>query len=347
MKKDLSYFLVGLILIVGVSTPVFGADFYEGKTIRFIVGFSPGGGYDTYTRAIARHIGKYIPGNPTPVVMNMTGAGSLIAANYNANRAKPDGLTVAVWTPGIILGHALGDKKVRFDPRKLGWIGTPTTETIACGIMSFTGLKTLDDIVKSGRTFTVPATRAPGNTTDPPKFLNRALGTKFKVVTGYRGTARMRLALQSREAEVACWTWESMRVTARGMLDAEGDDKFIPFVIAKKWNDPEVKNLPLFNEVIKDKSTLTLWNAFNTQNEITKAYSVAPGTPKERLDILRKAFAATMKDRQFLADAKKSKLNVTYVTWQQVEKGVEEIHSLPPKLREELQVMAGLKKKKR
>lgn len=90
---------------------------------------------------------------------------------------------------------------------------------------------------------------------------------------------------------------------------------------------------------------MTLWNAFNTQNEITKAYSVAPGTPKERLDILRKAFAATMKDRQFLADAKKSKLNVTHVTWQQVEKGVEKIHSLPPKLREELQVMAGLKKR--
>ena len=324
MKKNLSYFLVGLVLIVGVSTPVFGADFYEGKTIRFIVGFSPGGGYDTYNRAIARHIGKYIPGNPTPVVMNMTGAGSLIAANYNANRAKPDGLTGAVWTPGIILGHALGDKKVKFAPRKLGWIGTPTTESITCGIMGFTGLKTLDAIVQSGRTFTVPATRAPGNTTDPPKFLNRALGTKFKVVTGYRGTARMRLALQSREEQVACWTWESMRVTARGMLDAEGDDKFIHFVIAKKWNDPEVKNLPLFNEVIKDKNTLTLWNAFNTQNEITKAYSVAPGTPKERLDILRKAFAATMKDPQLLADTKKSKLNVTHVTRKQVEKGVEE-----------------------
>jgi hypothetical protein len=278
--------------------------------------------------------------------MNMTGAGSLIAANYNANRAKPDGLTVAVWTPGIILGHALGDEKVKFDPRKLGWIGTPTTESITCGIMGFTGLKTLDDIVKSGRTLTVPATRAPGNTTDPPKFLNRALGTKFKVVTGYRGTARLRLALQSREADAACWTWESMRVTARGMLDAEGDDKFIPFIIANKWNDPEVKNLPLFEEVIKDKSTLTLWKAFNAQNEITKAYSVAPGVAKERLNILRKAFAATMKDPQFLADAKKSKLNVTHVTWQQVEKGVEEIHSLPPKLREELQVMAGLKKKR-
>ncbi len=346
MRNNLSYFLVGLVLMVGVSTPVFGADFYAGKTLRLIVGFSPGGGYDTYTRAIARHIGKYIPGNPTPVVMNMTGAGSLIAANYNANKAKPDGLTMAVWTPGIILGHALGDKKVKFDPRDLGWIGTPTTETIACGMRGVAGLKTLDDIVKSGRTLIVPGTRAPGNTTDPPKFLNRALGTKFKVVTGYRGTARIRLAMQSREAQAACWTWESMRVTARGMLDAEGDDKFIPFIIAKEWNDPEVRGLPLFNEVIKDNSTLTLWKAFNAQNEITKAYSVAPGTPKDRLNILRKAFAATMKDPQFLADAKKSKLNVTYVTWQQVEKGIQEIQSLPANLKEELQVMAGLKKKR-
>ncbi len=278
--------------------------------------------------------------------MNMTGAGSLIAANYNTNRAKPNGLTVAVWTPGIIFGHALGDKKVKFDPRKLGWIGTPTTETVTCGVMGHTGLKSLDDIVKSGRTLTVPGTRAPGNTTEPPKFLNRALGTKFKVVTGYGGTARMRLALQSQEADVACWTWESMRVTARSMLDAEGDDKFIPFVMTEKWNDPEVKNTPLFRDVIKDKYTLTMWNAFNAQNEITKAYSVAPGTPKERLDILRKAFAATMKDLQFLADAKKSKLNITYVTWQQVEKGIEGIYSLPPKMREDLQLLTGLKKKR-
>ncbi len=158
MKKEyitnakFSYFLLGLVLVFGASTPAFGADFYAGKTRRFIVGFSPGGGYDTYTRAIARHIGKYTPGNPTPVVMDMTGAGSLIAANYNADRARPDGLTVAVWTPGIILGHALGDKKVKFDPRELGWLGTPTTETITCGIMGHTGLKSLDDIVKSGRT---------------------------------------------------------------------------------------------------------------------------------------------------------------------------------------------------
>jgi len=347
MKKNLLYFLVGMVLIVGVSTPVFGADFYAGKTIRFIVGFSPGGGYDTYTRAIARHIGKYIPGNPTPVVMNMTGAGSLIAANYNANRAKPDGLTVAVWTPGIILAHALGDKKVKFDPRKLGWIGTPTADTATCGIMGFTGLKTLDDIVKSGRTLIVPATRAPGNTTDPPKFLNRALGTKFKVVTGYRGTGPIRLALQSREAQVACWTWESMRVTARGMLDAEGDEKFIPFVMHRRWNDPEVKNVPLFRDVIKDEYTINLYNAWNAQNEITRPYSVAPGTPKKRLDILRKAFAATMKDPQFVASAKKSKLNVSHVTWQHIEKSVEEIYSLSPKMREDLQVIAGLKKKKR
>ena len=347
MRKNLSYFLLGLVLLIGVSTPVFGADFYAGKTIRFIVGFSPGGGYDTYTRAIARHIGKYIPGNPTPVVMNMTGAGSLIAANYNANRAKPDGLTVAVWTPGIFLGYALGDKKVKFDPRKLGWIGTPTTETVTCGVMGHTGLKTLDDIVKSGRTLRVPGTRAPGNTTDPPKFLNRALGTKFKVITGYGGTARMRLALQSQEADAACWTWESMRVTARSMLDAEGDEKFIPFVMKRKWDDPEVKNTPLFRDVLKkDKDTLTMWNAWNVQNEITKAYSVAPGVPKERLNILRKAFAATMKDSQFLADAKKSKLNVTHVTWQTVEKMLVQINSLSPKMKEDLQLLTGFKKKK-
>ncbi|MFQ5542657.1 MAG: Bug family tripartite tricarboxylate transporter substrate binding protein [Candidatus Binatia bacterium] len=346
MSKKLSYLLVGLVFALGASTPALGEEFYKGKTLQFVVGFSPGGGYDTYTRYIARHIGKYIPGNPTPIVQNRTGAGSLIAAHYMYRKAKPDGLTVGVWTPGLILAHALGDKKVRFKPRKLGWIGTPTPDSVVCAIMGFTGLKTLDDIVKSKRTLKMPATRAPGNTTDPPLILNRALGTKFKVITGYRGTATMRLAMQTKEVDGACWTWESMRITARSMLDAKGDNKLIPFVIQRRWNDPEVKNIPLFRDVIKDKDTLAMYNAWNAQNDMTRPYSVPPGTPKERLNILRKAFEATLKDPKLLAEAKKSKLNVSPVTWQRIEKALDKMYSISPQIKEDLQLLTGLKKKK-
>ena len=346
MSKIFLCLLVVVAFFVGASTPASGEDFYKGKVIRFVVGFSPGGGYDTYSRSIARYIGKYIPGNPTPIVQNRTGAGSLIAAHYMYRQAKPDGLTVGVFSPSILLANALGDKKVKLDARKFGWIGTPTPDSVVCGIMGFTGLKTLDDIVKSGKTLTIPATRRGSNTDSPALFLNKALGTKFKIVTGYRGTATMRIAMQSKEADAACWTWESMRVTARSMLDAEGDNKLIPFVIQRKWDDPEVKNAALFPDIIKDKGLLAKYEAWNAQNDITRPYMVPPGTPKKRLNILRKAFKAVMEDPKFLADSKKSKLNINHVTWQQIEKTIQKMFSMSKQMKEDLRDITGIKKKK-
>ena len=134
---------IGLAFLVGASATAFGEEFYQGKTIRFVVGASPGGGYDTYTRTIARHIGKYIPGNPTPIVQNMTGAGMLIAAHYIYKRAKPDGLTVGVWNSAWVVKQALGERKVKFKGDKFGWIGAPVKGLPSCAIMGFTGLRTL------------------------------------------------------------------------------------------------------------------------------------------------------------------------------------------------------------
>ncbi len=125
-------------------------DFYQGKTIRFIVGYAPGGGYDTYTRAIARHIGKHIPGNPSAVVDNMEGAGSLLAANYMFNKAEADGLTVGDFNSGMVTQQALGAKGIRFDARKFGWVGSPGKGWPTCMVMGFTGLKTLDDVLSRG-----------------------------------------------------------------------------------------------------------------------------------------------------------------------------------------------------
>jgi len=125
---------------VGPLNTALGEEFYKGKTILFIVGYTPGGGYDIYTRTIARHIGKYIPGNPTPIVQNMIGAGSLIAANYIYSKAKPDGLTVGVWNNTHVLRQALGDRSVKFEADKFGWIGAPSKGFPICTIMGFTGI---------------------------------------------------------------------------------------------------------------------------------------------------------------------------------------------------------------
>src|SRR3990170_8598760 len=133
-------------------------DFYAGKTIRVTVGLAAGGGYDTYARAIARHLGKHIPGNPSFVVDNMEGAGSLIAANYTYNKADRDGTFIGVWNSAFVLYEALGDRAVRLDARKLNWIGAPIKGSPACNIMGHTGLKSLDEVVKSGRALNMGST---------------------------------------------------------------------------------------------------------------------------------------------------------------------------------------------
>ena len=309
-------------------------NFYKDKTIRFVVGFAAGGGYDLAARIVGRHIGKHIPGNPTIVVENMTGAGSLIAANYTFNSAKPDGLFVGIWNSAYVLRQALGDKAVRFDGRKLGWIGAPTKGTPFCSIMAHTGLKSWKDVLAANRELKMGST-GPGSTYDDmPQILNRTQGTKFKVISGYEGTSTILVAMRRKEVDGGCWTWESARTTARPMLDAKGDDKLIPFLIHTKEPDPEVKDLPLIPEVIKGADNLSAYRTWSGTYEFQRPFSVPPGTPKDRLQILRKAFADTLKDPEFIAEAKKTKFDATYVSGEEVEKYVADVLSVTAKAKE-------------
>ena len=337
--------MIGLIVLTGAARSS-ADDFYKGKTIRFVVGFAAGGGYDLAARVVGRHMGKHIPGNPTIVVENMTGAGSLIAANYTYNSAKPDGLFVGIWNSAYVLRQAMGDKAVRLDARKLGWLGAPTKGTPVCGIMAYTGLKTLKDVTGANREIKVGATAAGSTYDDLPKILNLTLGTKFNVVSGYEGTGTILVAMRRKEVEGGCWTWESMRTTARPMLDAQGDEKLIPYLIHRRWDDPEVKDVPLIPEVISgDKDKLAAYNTWVGTYEFQRPFSVPPGTPKERLEILRKAFGATMKDPEFLAEAKKVKFQVTFVPGEQVEKYVENMLAITPKAKELLSFLMVKPKK--
>ena len=327
---------IGLVIALGTSTSALADDFYKGKVIRFVVGYTPGGGYDTYTRAVVRHIGKYIPGNPIPVVQNRSGAGSLIAANYTYNRAKPDGLTVGVWNSAIVLKQALGDRAVKLKAERMGWIGAPVKGFPACAIMGFTGLKTFKDIRNSSQRIKLGSTTPGGTTYDLPVILNKTLGTNFDVITGYRGTSTIRIAMQKQEVDGACWGWESMSVTAKAMLDATGDKRLIPFLIHGTVDDPQVKDLPQVTRVIKGKDNLATFNAWVRQYEFQRPLSLPPGTPKDRLDILRKAYGAVMSDPKFLSEAKRSKLIINYVTGEKIEKLVAEILATPASAKENL-----------
>ncbi len=338
--------VIGLTFLVGASATALGEEFYKGKTILFIVGYFPGGGYDTYTRAVARHIGKYIPGNPTPIVQNM-GAGTVIAPNYIYNRAKPDGLTVGVWNSAQVLRQALGDRAIKFKGDKFGWIGAPGRGLPTCAIMGFTGLKTLKDVLNSKKPIKMGGTGPGRGPFDIPKILNLTLGTKFNVISGYRGTPRVRIALQRREVDGACWGWESMRVVVRAVLDAKGDDKLIPFITHGNPQDPEVKGLPRLTEVIKGKENRAIVNTYLQQFNFQRPLMLPPGTPKERLSILRKAFKATLKDPQFLAEARKSKLVIDYVSGEEIEKFVDEILAISAETKASLQFLVVREKKKK
>lgn len=334
--------IFALVLFTATSWAA-AEEFYRGKTIRFIVGFAAGGGYDAYTRTVARYISRHIPGSPSTTVENMDGAGSVIAANHIYNKASRDGLTVGVFDAHNIFNHMMGDASLRIDGRKFLWIGTPSKDSVACAIMGFTGLKSFDDIVKSQKPVKMGATRG-GNTVQLPEMMNRWAGAKFNIITGYTGTATIRLAMRAKEVDGACWTWDSMRSTARAMLDAKGDEQMIPFIINGKWEDAEVKNIAQFQEVFKDKDNVHAFTVWNASNDFARPFSLSPGTPKEVLQIMRKAFSATMKDKDYIADAEKSKLTVEYVSGEEVEKFVAEIYAIPAQVKERLSFTVRKKK---
>jgi tripartite-type tricarboxylate transporter receptor subunit TctC len=327
------------LFFVASLRPATAEDFYKAKTLRFIVGYAPGGGYDTYTRAVARYIGRYIPGNPSIVVENMEGAGSLLAANYMFNKAEPNGLIVGNFNSGMVTQQALDARGIRFDARKFGWVGSPGKGWPTCMVMGFTGLRTLDDVMKSGDKLRFGGTRAGASSDDLPKLMNALMGTNLRVISGYKGTGPIRVALQSKEINALCSGWESMRVTARAMLDAQGDDKLIPFVFHGRVEDSEVKDLPQFTKVIKGDENLAAFKAWVNQYEFQRPLMVPPKTPKDRLLTLRTALQKTLTDPQFLADARKSKLVIENVTGEDVEGSVKEILSISPKVKKKLAVL--------
>jgi tripartite-type tricarboxylate transporter receptor subunit TctC len=333
----------GLDLLPAHYRSALAQDFYKDKIIRFIVGQAAGGGYDAYTRTIAHHMIKHVPGNPAITVENMTGAGSLVAANYLYNTAKPDGLTVANWNSAFVLNQALGDPNIRFDARKFGWIGAPSKGVPVCLIMGFSGPKTFDEILKSGKPFKMGGTAPGSHSIDLPLMLNKMLGTKFQAVSGYPGTSQTRLALQRREVDGQCTNWESVVSTQRELLDAKGDDKMIPFLVHSRLADPELKNVPLFSEALKDEASNNIYKAYMAQMEYQRPLTVAPGTPAERLEILRRAFKATLADPEFQAQANKSKLDITYVSGEEIDRIVAEVLSISPRVKENLQFLSQAK----
>ena len=340
MKRATRIILASLTFIFFLSTTIKAQeDFFKGKRIRFVVGYPPGGGYDLASRLVARHMGRHVPGNPNIIVQNMPGGGSRVAANHINVAGRPDGLTVGIWNSAFALFDALGDNNIKFDGRKVGWIGAGMKNISVCAIMGFTGLRTWNEIVNSDKELHFLSTAAGSISDDLPRILNLAAGTKFKVTPGYTGTAPIMLALRRKEGDAWCSGWVSMKATAGDMLAARGEEQLIPFIIQRQTQDEQTKGLTLIRDVITNDEGRMIYSAWGSHLEFFWPFSTPPGVPRERLEILRRAFAQTFKDRQFLADVKKVGAEVELTTGEEIEKMVAANHALPGTVKEKLKFL--------
>ena len=323
-------FSAALLLIAAVSATA--QDFFKGKTVVVLVGTAAGGGFDTYSRMMARHIGKHLPGNPSIVVQNMPGAGQLIAANHLYNRASRDGLTIGHFSGSVIFRHVLGDQSVMFHGQKFGWLGTPAPERHTCVVTGTTGVKTLADWSASKRPLKF-GSLGPGNSTSAwPHLLKSTLGVPVSVIEGFKGTSDVRLAAEAGEIDAACWGWDSIKVTwAKGI-----ESGFVrPLIQTMLEPDPDLPNVPVAIQHAKSKEDQALLRlAAQAYGPASIAYSLPPGLPKDRLQTLQTAFMATMKDADFLAEAKKSNLVVNPLDGPTIEQTVAELYRAEPKLLE-------------
>jgi tripartite-type tricarboxylate transporter receptor subunit TctC len=316
-------------MAIAFDSSVDAQDFFKDKTLTFIVGYSPGGTYDQYTRLIARHINKYISGNPTRIVENMPGAGGIIAANHLYNRVKPDGLTIAAWASPLILQQVMGNEAIKFDARKVGWVGVPGPYDTACHFNSESGIKTIDDWFAAKRPVKIGSIGPGTSLSDVPKLLKAALNLPIEMVEGYKGGAEARLAVESGEVDGLCASWQATKVTWRSQMEA---GKIHVVLQATLKSHPDLKKVPLAISYAKTEEAKTLLRVADNVHAYQFPYSVAPGTPPDRLQVLQQAFVKTLRDRELLAEAKKADLEVAPVDGPTTAKTFASLYELNPAL---------------
>ncbi len=319
----LSFLCAALLTAVAPSRAAEPEASFRGKTVRIIVGASAGGGYDAYARLLAAHLGRNMPGNPSVIVQNMAGAGSLLASNYIANVAPKDGTVIGAVNPVIVTDSLFHPDRFRFDSRKVKWIGSALRETHVATAWHLAPVQTFDQVFQ--KDFLVAG--AGGSTTSYPAVLNGVLGTRFKVVAGYAGTAEGNLAMERREVDGnGAITWASVKVTQTQALRDKQLRILVQFGLAKHRELPDVPWIYDYVRNDADRAALNL--EFGTQ-EFGRPYLVAEGVPDATVAILRAAFDRTMASPEFRADAMRRGLDLDPTTGAEIQGVVEEIHKTP------------------
>jgi len=325
--------LLGLCAIAAVSERAQAdavSDFYRGKTVTIIVGYTAGGGYDLYARALGRHMGRHLPGNPNFIVQNITGAGSLNAANHLYNVSAKDGTVFGTFGRGLPMEPLIGTAKVQFDATKFTWLGSGANEISICATWHTSPVKTWTDMLKTP--FTVGGEGAGSDPDSYSLMLRNIFGAKLKLVSGYHGTSDIILAIERGEVDGRCgWSWSSIKSTRDAWI---AEKKLNVLVHISDQKAPELAHVPMINDFANDHQKQVL-KLVTSRQVMGRPFAAPPGVPQDRKQALRAAFDATLQDPAFLDEASKLKLEVNPVSGANVDNLLGELYRTPKHIVEE------------
>jgi tripartite-type tricarboxylate transporter receptor subunit TctC len=307
------------------------AQFYQGKTVTIVIGSTPGGGYDTYARLIARHLGKFIPGNPAVVPSNMPGAGSNVAAAAVYNTLPKDGTHIGAIYASAMLEPLLGDAaRIRHDPSKFQTLGSASNEIYTCVVRNDAPIKALGD----ARTTEVilGATADGGSTVDFPAILNRFFGTKFKIVRGYAGSREVLLAIERNEVQGACGLTWSVLSTQFPDLFTAGRFRMLLQEDMTGIDELNARGIPVAGKLADEGQARRALELFYAQNVLGRPYVMAPEVPADRVAALRDAFMQVLKDPELLADAKKLRVTINPQSGEEVQALMAKLYATPKEI---------------
>ena len=312
-----------------------GDQFFKGKTIRIMVGSTAGGFYDRWGRLFAKYMGKYIPGQPEIIVQNMTGAGSVVAANHVFNVAKPDGLTLVMPLNGVYIDQFVGRKEVQFDMRKFRFIGSPVTESIIFYMRADAPYKSIADVIKAKEPPKCGGSGTASSDFILSKVLEETVGAKFNTVLGYAGGTEIDLAVE--KGEVVCRAHSMSAHFGREPFDTWHKRSFDRHIVqTSRKKDPRAADAPTLNELFEQykvpANSRRLSQVLLAAGDFGRPMMVTPGTPADRVKILRDAYAKTLSDPEALDEAKKGRMDVDPATGEELETLVKEIFDSPPEV---------------
>ena len=315
--------LIAVFTLVAVAPQVGEAQSsrYEGKTVTIVVGFKTGGGYDATARLLARHLPKHIPGKPTVIVQNMPGANSIIAANHVYSVAKPDGLTIGTFNRNLVLAQLTNVSGVKYDMTKFAWIGSAASETTVLTIRSDLPYQSFDDLKKAGKTVVIGATGPGASTYDFPLLLKEFLGINLKIVSGYSSSSDIMLAVERKEVDGRAGSYSSLRPFI--------DRKLVHPVIRARTSEPGIEQLPVDENLAPTPRAKAIMALRSAPEVIGRPYVMPPGTPGDVVRMMREAFSNAIKDPELIAEARKAKMDLEYVSGDETLKVMNEVLSQP------------------